>query len=116
MRLKTYKMKEIFTQDELDDLLRSAGQKLVIVDFWATWCGPCKVIGPMFRKLANDPEYEKDVIFASVDVDEANELAEEIGIECMPTIMFFKNSEKIDEMSGANKAKLVEKIEELRKR
>uniref|UniRef100_K1QAI9 Thioredoxin n=1 Tax=Magallana gigas TaxID=29159 RepID=K1QAI9_MAGGI len=87
-------MKEIFTQDELDDLLKSAGQKLVIIDFWATWCGPCKVIGPMFRKLANDPEYEKDVIFASVDVDEAN----------------------IDEMSGANKAKLVEKIEELRKR
>ncbi|XP_022313726.1 thioredoxin-like [Crassostrea virginica] len=109
-------MKEIFTQEELDDLLKSAGHKLIIIDFWATWCGPCKVIGPMFRKLAHDSEYEKDVIFASVDVDEANELAEEIGIECMPTIMFFKDGEKIDEMSGANKAKLVEKIEELRKK
>ncbi|KAL5016754.1 hypothetical protein ScPMuIL_006343 [Solemya velum] len=104
-------MKNIYTQDELDDILKKAKTKLVVVDFWAEWCGPCKFIGPVFDKLSGDSKYKNKVVFVKVDVDEASELAEYVGIQCMPTFVFFKNKEKIDEMAGANKDSLHEMIE-----
>ena len=81
--------------------------KLVAVDFTATWCGPCKRIAPTFNKL-ND-KY-KNVIFMKVDVDENEETSEQCNVRSMPTFQFYKNSKKVFEFSGADEKKLEESI------
>ena len=83
-------------------------QKLVAVDFTATWCGPCKRIGPTFNSLN---EKYKNVIFVKVDVDENEETSEQCNVRSMPTFQFYKNSKKVFEFSGADKQKLEESIE-----
>ncbi|TRY87667.1 hypothetical protein DNTS_013615 [Danionella cerebrum] len=87
--------------------LKNAGDKLVVVDFTATWCGPCKNIAPIFEALSKE---NKNVVFLKVDVDKAQDVKAMCGINRMPTFHFYKNSKKIDEFSGANEAKLKEKI------
>lgn len=87
--------------------LENAGDKLVVVDFFAMWCGPCKMIAPVISKLAEEMD---NVIFIKVDVDEAEELAQQQGISAMPTFRLFKNKEKVDELMGANQDKLKEMI------
>ncbi|XP_014844338.1 PREDICTED: thioredoxin-like [Poecilia mexicana] len=99
--------------EEFDNILSQAGNKLVVVDFTASWCGPCRMIGPVFEKLAEDSA-NKDVIFLKVDVDEASDVSQKCGIRCMPTFQFYKNGEKVDEFTGPNEKKLTEKIEQLR--
>jgi len=76
-----------------------------VVDFWATWCGPCKMIRPVFDKMAASGTF-KDVKFYSVDVDDQSDIATEVGIRVMPTFMVFKDGSKIDEMTGAAPANL----------
>ena len=73
----------------------------VVVDFTASWCGPCQRIAPVFAKLA---EEMTDVVFVKVDVDENAEVAEECGIQSMPTFQFYKSGEKVHEFSGASEA------------
>ncbi|KAI8084549.1 thioredoxin TrxA [Halteromyces radiatus] len=87
----------------------TASDKLVVIDFYATWCGPCKLISPKFEKLVE--EYP-DVIFAKVDVDEVADVAADVGVRAMPTFMFFKNGNKVDEVVGANLASIVNKIKQ----
>ena len=65
----------------------------VVVDFWATWCGPCRMLAPILEKVATD-NYGKYKV-CKVNVDEQMELASEFGIEVIPTLMFFKNGEVI---------------------
>lgn len=103
-------MHEVFTLDELEAFLEECGDKIVVIDFWAAWCGPCKIVGPVFERLARDPAVSSKLIFVKVDVDEATDIAEWIGIECMPMFCFYKNGEKIDEFAGANGKMLEEKI------
>ncbi|KAI4884983.1 hypothetical protein NFI96_020249 [Prochilodus magdalenae] len=93
-----------------DAALRDAGHKLVVVDFTATWCGPCQMIGPIFKGFSEKPEY-KEVVFLKVDVDEASDVSSYCDIKCMPTFHFYKNGKKVDEFSGANSQKLEEKIQ-----
>ena len=76
-------------------------------------CGPCKFIGPIFEKLAE--EYT-EIVFVKVDVDEAEEVAGKCGIQAMPTFQFFRNGKKIQEMKGADQAKLTALINELQKK
>merc|ERR1711980_38135 len=78
------------TLEQFQGILKDAKDKLVVVDFTASWCGPCKQIGPEFEKLAGLAE-NKDVIFLKVDVDDAPDVSEHCGIQCMPTFMFYKN-------------------------
>ncbi|XP_033839460.1 thioredoxin-like [Periophthalmus magnuspinnatus] len=87
----------------------AAGSKLVVVDFTATWCGPCQHIAPVFEKLAD--QYKDVCVFLKVDVDEATELSEECGIRSMPTFQFYKNGKMVTQFSGANADKLKETIE-----
>ncbi|KAI0214386.1 Thioredoxin [Lamellibrachia satsuma] len=63
------KIRDVESQDEFQDVIDSAGNQLVVADFWASWCGPCRLMGPHFHKIAEEAEFD-DVIFIKIDVDE----------------------------------------------
>ncbi|MBL8039960.1 MAG: thioredoxin [Chthonomonas sp.] len=71
----------------------------VLVDFWATWCGPCKAIGPFIEELAN--EYEGKARVFKVDVDSNQDIAERYSVMSIPALLVFKNGQVVDQMIGA---------------
>ena len=86
--------------------------KLVVIDFWAEWCGPCRMVGPIVEELAK--EYEGKAVIGKVDVDSNDEITSKYGIRNIPTILFLKNGELVDKQVGAaQKSVLVEKIDKL---
>jgi len=93
---------------DFDNQLESAANKLVVVDFFATWCGPCKMIAPLLDKLSE--ELKEEVLFLKVDVDDNEDIAADNKVTVMPTFIFFRNKKKVDEFSGANETKLKELI------
>ncbi|KAK1791919.1 hypothetical protein P4O66_013896 [Electrophorus voltai] len=95
-------------QEAFDKTLAEAGDKLVVVDFTATWCGPCQSIAPFYKSLSE--KEGNSVVFLKVDVDDAQDVAQSCEIKCMPTFHFYKNGKKIDEFSGSNQAKLEELV------
>jgi len=92
------------TDESFKEIIK--GDKPVVVDFWAEWCGPCKMIGPVVEELAE--EYEDKAIIGKINVDENGEVAEEYGVRSIPTILFFKNGELKDKHIGAAKKNLLE--------
>jgi len=80
------KIKYVNSTKEFDDLLTK--EKYVLVDFWATWCAPCRMIAPVIEKIAD--QYEGKVTVAKVDVDQQQELSIRYGISSIPTVIFFK--------------------------
>ena len=88
------------------------GQLPLVVDFWAIWCGPCRLVAPIISELAE--KYDGKIVVGKCDVEENEDLAMEYGIRNIPTILFFKNGEVVDKLVGAvPKAKLEEKFEAL---
>ncbi|KAK2899884.1 hypothetical protein Q8A73_013013 [Channa argus] len=87
-------VREVKDLAEFKAILQEAGGKLVVVDFTAKWCGPCRRIAPIYTKLSEEPE-NKNVIFLKVDVDDAEDVGPACGISCMPTFQFYKNGEKV---------------------
>ena len=88
------------------------GDKPLVVDFWATWCGPCRMVGPVISELAE--EYDGRIAVGKCDVEDNEELAAEFGIRNIPTILFFRDGQLIDKVVGAQpKAKIQEKFEAL---
>ncbi|ELR13496.1 thioredoxin-1, putative [Acanthamoeba castellanii str. Neff] len=100
-------VKQVTSKDEFNTELANAGSKLVVVDFFATWCGPCKRIAPAIEKMSQE---NTNVVFLKVDVDEVGDLAAELSVSAMPTFLFFKNGSKVHEVVGASEAKIAEGI------
>ncbi|RLL98919.1 hypothetical protein CFD26_106537 [Aspergillus turcosus] len=93
----------IDSYEQFQEIINS--DKPAVIDFWATWCGPCRFISPVFEKLSDDPQFA-DVGFYKVDADEQDRIAQEVGIRAMPTFMVFKDGQKINELVGANPQQL----------
>lgn len=88
------------------------GDLPVVVDLWATWCGPCRMVAPIIAELAN--EYDGRVVVGKCDVEENDDIAMEYGVRNIPTILFFKGGQLVDKFVGAaTKAVLDEKIKVL---
>ncbi len=85
-----------FTEESFDKALAEKG--LLVADFWADWCGPCKMLGPVIEQLAND--YEGKAVVGKINVDDEPELAQRYGIMSIPTVIFFKDGEAIDKKIG----------------
>lgn len=84
----------------------------LVVDFWATWCAPCRAIAPYIAQLAE--EYDGRVVIGKCDVEEAGDVVAEFGIRNIPTLLFFKGGKQVDKFVGpTTKAKLREKIDVL---
>jgi len=92
------------TDESFKELI--AGDKPFVVDFWAEWCGPCRMIGPIIEELAE--EYEDKVIIGKMNVDENDEIPVEYGIRSIPTVLFFRNGELKDKHVGAANRNLLE--------
>lgn len=98
------------TDATINDVLESG--KPVVIDFWAEWCGPCRMVGPIIEELA--AEYDGKVVIGKVDVDNNDEVTSKYGIRNIPTILFIKDGEIVDKQVGAaQRTALVEKIEKL---
>jgi thioredoxin 1 len=98
------------TDGNFQELIK--GDKPVVVDFWAEWCGPCRMIGPSIEELAE--KYEGKVIIGKLNVDENDAVPSEYGIMNIPTILFFKNGELATKHVGAaSKSVIEEKIKNL---
>ncbi|XP_029470932.1 thioredoxin H-type-like isoform X2 [Rhinatrema bivittatum] len=124
----------IESKEMFDEALTEAGDKLVVVDFSASWCGPCQTMAPHFEMMSE--KHKESVVFLKVDVDDVPDVADEYDIAAMPTFVFikngvkdlaksngvvkvptfifFKNGNKIDEVKGAYKEELKAKLEELK--
>ena len=88
------------------------GDMPLVVDFWATWCGPCRMVAPIITELAE--KYDGKINVGKCDVEENDDLAAEYGIRNIPTILFIKNGQVVDKIVGAtSKAKFEEKFEAL---
>ena len=102
---------EVTISSENFESLKNGAQPLV-VDFWATWCGPCRMVGPIISELAQ--EYDGRIVVGKCDVEENEALAMECGIRNIPTILFFTGGQLVDKIVGAQaKARIQEKFDAL---
>lgn len=100
---------EKLTKKDFDGFIKKG---IVVIDFWAAWCNPCKILSPIVEEVSEEMEGVK---FGKVDVDKESELAQRFGIMSIPTLLFFKNKEQIDRVVGAiQKDELIEKIDEIK--
>uniref|UniRef100_A0A7S2MV31 Thioredoxin domain-containing protein n=1 Tax=Helicotheca tamesis TaxID=374047 RepID=A0A7S2MV31_9STRA len=103
------------TLTDVDSIIMraSAEGKAVVIDFSATWCGPCKMIAPIYHKLSESPSLKDRAVFLKVDVDENPDTAAKYSVSAMPTFVFIKKGDVVDRLMGANAARLQSMIEEI---
>ena len=103
-------MEVTITNENFESYLN--GDLPLVVDLWATWCGPCKMIAPVISQLAE--EYDGKIVVGKCDVEENDDIAAEFGVRNIPTVLFFKGGKLVDKMVGAaNKSKFDEKFQAL---
>jgi thioredoxin 1 len=99
------------TDQNFDEVVLHS-EKPVIVDFWAEWCGPCRMVGPIVEEIGND--FTEKAVVGKLDVDSNPNVTRKYGIRNIPTVLFFKNGEVADKQVGAvPKSNLVNKLEAL---
>ncbi len=99
------------TDQNFDEVVLQS-DKPVIVDFWAEWCGPCRMVGPIVEEIGND--YTDKAVVGKLDVDSNPNVTRKYGIRNIPTVLFFKNGEVADKQVGAvPKSNLVNKLDAL---
>ena len=98
-------MTKTVTDESFDDLITATD--VVVVDFWAPWCGPCRVLGPTIDKVANE---NKDITVVKVNVDDQQDLAIKYQIRNIPTVLFFKNGEVATKLIGVNTQEKMEEV------
>ncbi|PAN18636.1 hypothetical protein PAHAL_3G215700 [Panicum hallii] len=86
----------------------NSAKKLVVIDFTASWCGPCRIMAPIFTDMAKK---NPNVVFLKVDVDELKAIAEQFSVEAMPTFLFMKEGDVKDRVIGAMKEELAQKLQ-----
>ena len=91
-------MAKVVTNENFSDMI--SGALPVVVDFWATWCGPCRALAPVVDEIAS--EYEGKVEVAKCNVDDCDEIAAQFSIRSIPTLLFFKNGQMVDRLVGVN--------------
>ena len=100
------------TDANFDEIVLQENDKPVIVDFWAEWCGPCRMVGPIVQEIGQD--YDGKVVVGKLDVDNNPGVSVKFGIRNIPTILFFKGGQVVDKQVGAvPKQILVNKLEAL---
>lgn len=98
------------TDATINEVLQT--DKLVVIDFWAEWCGPCKMVGPIIEQISE--EYKDKVVVGKLDVDNNDDTTSRYGIRNIPTVLFIKNGEVVDKVVGAGpKNMFTDKIEKL---
>ena len=98
---------EITSKEQFDEAVKS--ESLTIVDFWANWCGPCRVLKPLLHKIAGE---HPEIQLLTVDVDVNGDLAVQFNIDSIPAVLIFKNGEKIDDFVWVMpENEILEKIE-----
>lgn len=103
-------MEKVITANNIEEIL--ASDKPVLVDFWAVWCGPCRVLGPTVGEIAS--EYEGRAIVAKCNVDDCEDICDRFGIRNIPTLIYFKNGEAVARTSGlVSRADIEAKLNEL---
>lgn len=100
----------VTSEAEFDRILSESEGKLIVVDFSAAWCMPCKLIAPVFEEMSSPDGEFANIIFMKIDVDEVPSLAERFQVQAMPTFLFMKDSTEIDRFSGASVEKLKQTI------
>jgi thioredoxin 1 len=96
------------TKKEFDDFIKKGNS---VVDFWAMWCGPCKMMKPHFEAASKE---SKGVKFGKVNVENEDDLAQKYGVMSIPALLFFKNGKQIDQTMGAmSKADIIKKVKEV---
>lgn len=103
-------MVKVVTNTNVEELLSTS--QPVLMDFWATWCGPCRVLSPTVDEVAS--EMEGSVVVAKCNVDDCEDIAASYGIRNIPTLLFFKNGEVIDRTVGVvSKQEIINKLNNL---
>jgi len=103
-------MEKVITESNISEVL--ATSQPVVIDFWATWCGPCRALAPVVEQVA--AEYDGKAVVAKCNVDECEDLSGQFGVRNIPTLVFIKNGEVVDRTVGVvSKQDIVSRIEKL---
>jgi len=102
-------IREITTEEDLQGVMKSS--PLVAIDFYASWCGPCQMIAPVFKRLS---EEFPNIAFLKADSDKAGPLAHKFGVSSIPHFVFLKDGKEVSNLIGANKNELKAKLESLK--